>query len=117
MAAKKYTYVWVSFVVLIFGILVIPSIVDRFSSGAVVTSERLSIANNSGDLAFITLNGEKRKVPPFSFYNQDSILVSDAAFIPIYYEHYIRLLQNNVHGFPQNAMEYRDFTRVFLSKK
>jgi len=54
MAAKKYTYVWVSFIVLIFGILVIPSIVDRFTSGAVVTSERLSIANNSGDLAYIT---------------------------------------------------------------
>jgi len=77
MTAKKYTYVWVSFIVLIFGILVIPSIVDRFTSGAVVTSERLSIANNSGDLAYITLNGDKRKVPPFSFYNQDSILVSD----------------------------------------
>ncbi len=52
-----------------------------------------------------------------NYYKADSVLVADAAFIPIYYEHYIRLLQNNVHGFPQNAMEYRDFTRVFLSKK
>ena len=61
MAAKKYTYVWVSFIVLIFGILVIPSIVDRFTSGAVVTSERLSIANNSGDLALLPLMAIKEK--------------------------------------------------------
>ena len=52
-----------------------------------------------------------------NYYKADSVLVSDAAFIPIYYEHYIRLLQNNVQGFPQNSMEYRDFTRVFLSPK
>ncbi|MDG2343330.1 MAG: ABC transporter substrate-binding protein [Flavobacteriales bacterium] len=52
-----------------------------------------------------------------NYYKADSVLVADAAFMPIYYEHYIRLLQNNVHGFPQNALEYRDFTRVFLSKK
>ena len=63
MAAKKYTYVWISFIVLIFGILVIPSIIARLKSGAVVTSDRLSIPNNSGALSFLTLNGEKRKVP------------------------------------------------------
>ncbi|MEJ6547291.1 MAG: protein SCO1/2 [Arcticibacterium sp.] len=77
MAAKKYTYVWISFIVLIFGILVIPSIIARLKSGAVVTSDRLSIPNNSGALSFLTLNGEKRKVPSFSFYNQDSLMISE----------------------------------------
>ncbi len=80
MPTKKYTYVWVSFIILIFGILVIPSIVDRFQSSSVVSSERLSIQNNSGALAYITLNGEKRSVPSFNFYNQDSLLISEKDF-------------------------------------
>jgi peptide/nickel transport system substrate-binding protein len=46
----------------------------------------------------------------------DSVLIADAAFLPLYYGHKIRLLQNNVHALPINSMEYRDFTRVFLSK-
>lgn len=47
----------------------------------------------------------------------DSVLIEDAAFMPLYYGHKLRLLQNNVHALPINSMEYRDFTRVFLSKK
>jgi oligopeptide transport system substrate-binding protein len=46
----------------------------------------------------------------------DSILIAEAAFIPIYYDQYIRLIQNDIVGFPINAMEYRDLTRVFKSK-
>lgn len=52
-----------------------------------------------------------------NYYKADSILIADAAFLPIYYEHKIRLIQNNVHALPMNSMEYRDFTGVFLSKK
>jgi peptide/nickel transport system substrate-binding protein len=47
----------------------------------------------------------------------DSVLIDAAAFVPLYYGHKLRLLQNNVHALPINSMEYRDFTRVFLSKK
>lgn len=51
------------------------------------------------------------------YYHQcDSILIAEAAFMPIYYDEYIRLLQLNVRALPQNAMEYRDFSRVFFSK-
>lgn len=46
----------------------------------------------------------------------DSILVADAAFVPLYHDQYIRLVQNDIVGFPINAMEYRDLTRVFKSK-
>lgn len=51
------------------------------------------------------------------FHACDSILIEDAAFMPIYYDEYIRLLQLNVRAFPQNAMEYRDLSRVFFSKE
>ena len=51
------------------------------------------------------------------YYKADSLLIADAALIPIYYGNNISLIQNNVHALPINNMEYRDFTRVFLSKE
>ncbi|MCB9194654.1 MAG: ABC transporter substrate-binding protein [Flavobacteriales bacterium] len=51
------------------------------------------------------------------YYNMcDSILVADAAFLPLYHDQYIRLVQNNIVAFPINSMEYRDLTRVFKSQ-
>lgn len=74
---KNYTYVWVSFIVLIFGIIFIPRIIDRVKSGTIVENDRMNVAANSGELAYIVLNGEKRKVPEFSFVNQDSLLITN----------------------------------------
>jgi len=51
------------------------------------------------------------------FHSCDSLLIADAAFMPIYYDEYIRLLKLNVRAFPQNAMEYRDLSRVFFSRE
>ncbi len=68
---NKYTYVCVSFVILVFGIIFIPRIVDRVKSGTVVERDRMS------GLAFLEVNGEKRKVPDFSFFNQDSLLITN----------------------------------------
>jgi protein SCO1/2 len=74
---KNYTYIWVSTVVLVFGIIFIPRIISRVKTGSIVESDRLNVANNSGDLAYIVLNGEKRKVPSFAFVNQDSLLITN----------------------------------------
>jgi len=74
---NKYTYVWVSLIVLIFGIIFIPKIVNRIQSGTVTENDRMNIKDNSGDLAFVMLNGKKRRVPSFEFLNQDSLLISD----------------------------------------
>lgn len=74
---NKYTYVWVSLVILVFGILFIPKIIDRVKSGTVVKNDRMNVKDNSGSLAFVMLNGKKRKVPSFEFINQDSLVISD----------------------------------------
>jgi protein SCO1/2 len=74
---KNYTYIWVSAVVLVFGIIFIPRIISRVKTGSIVESDRLNVANNSGDLAYIVLNGKKRKVPSFAFVNQDSLLITN----------------------------------------
>lgn len=50
------------------------------------------------------------------FAEADQLLIDDAVIIPIYYDNYIRLLKPRVVNFPNNAMEYRDFTRVFFKK-
>jgi len=75
---KKYSYVGISFVILIFGIIFFPKIMDRIDNQSISQSTRLA---KSDDLSFIKLNGEKRKVPEFIFLNQDSLLISSEDFI------------------------------------
>lgn len=80
---KKYTYVWVSLIVLIFGIIVVPRIVNRLSDGSVVENDRLNTSSkiDNEKLGYILLNGKRRKVPSFQFLNQDSTLVSDKDYL------------------------------------
>ena len=75
---KKYSYIGISFVILIFGIIFFPKIMDRIDNQSISQSTRLA---KSDDLSFIKLNGEKRKVPEFIFLNQDSLLISSEDFI------------------------------------
>lgn len=74
---SKYTYVWVSLVVLIFGIIFIPKIIDRLKRGDIVDTNRMNIKNNNAELTYVLLNGKKRRVPSFEFIDQDSLLVTD----------------------------------------
>lgn len=77
MKKNKYTYVWVSLVILVFGIIFIPEIVNRISDKKVVQENRINVKNSNDKLAYITLDGKKRKVPDFSMLNQDSIVISN----------------------------------------
>lgn len=79
--SKKYTYVWVSLIILVFGIIFIPRIVHRLKSGSVVENDRLANTNTLSSLSYITNNGKKRKVPEFSFINQDSVLISNKDYL------------------------------------
>ena len=78
---KKYTYVWVSLVILVFGIIFIPRIVDRLKNHTVVDNDRLAGADNLSNLSFVLNNGKKRKVPNFSFLDQDSLLISNKDYL------------------------------------
>jgi len=78
---KKYTYVWVSLIVLLFGIIVVPRIVDRLKSGTVVQMDRMNTVPQEKGLSYVMLNDVKRKVPSFQFINQDSLLISDKDYI------------------------------------
>ncbi|GAB4375258.1 MAG: ABC transporter substrate-binding protein [Salibacteraceae bacterium] len=45
----------------------------------------------------------------------DQMLIDDAVIMPIYYEEFTRLISKRVKDFPQNSIEYRDFSRVWIS--
>ncbi len=78
---RKYTYVWVSLVILVFGIIFIPRIVDRVKANSIVQDSRMNVSKDMDALAFITLNGEKRKVPEFALINQDSLIITDKDYL------------------------------------
>ena len=81
MKKNKHGYIWVSLVVLIFGIIFIPKIVDRIKGGNIADNDRLNIKTDEVTLSYITLNGQKRRVPSFAFLNQDSLLVTEKDYL------------------------------------
>ncbi len=74
---NKYSYIWISLIVLIFGIIFIPRIIERLQNGTVVQNDRMSVKDKNQVLAYVLLNGEKKKVPSFEFTDQDSLLITD----------------------------------------
>jgi protein SCO1/2 len=78
---KKYTYVWVSAVILVFGIFAVYEITKRLKEGTVVENDRMNMGFQQKQVGFILNNGKKRKVPAFSFLDQDSVLVTDKDYL------------------------------------
>ncbi|MDT0647907.1 SCO family protein [Zunongwangia sp. F260] len=80
---KNYSYIGISLVVLIFGIIFVPKIIDRVSDKETVSSDRLSkkvdgSEKKSGEeLSFIFINGKKRKAPEFELINQNGDTISN----------------------------------------
>lgn len=82
----SYSYVGISFIVLLFGIYFVPKIIDRVSNKDVVRDESRSEdinlnprkrPGNLSDLSFIELNGVPKKVPEFSFTDQNGKTVTN----------------------------------------
>ena len=79
---KKYTYVGVSFIILVFGIIFVPRIVDRIKDTKIVQNNRMS-ANNpitNEKLSFLKINGSNKSIPEFALLNQDSLLITNHDF-------------------------------------
>ncbi|BDW92913.1 SCO family protein [Muricauda ruestringensis] len=78
---KKHTYIWVSAIILVFGIFAVYEITKRVKGDTIVENDRMSAKLGKAKVGFIENQGEKRKVPAFSFYNQDSVLVTNKDFL------------------------------------
>ena len=86
MKTSNYSYIGIAFIILVFGIIFIPKIVDRVSNKDIIRQESRSDfakENKSGgaSLAFIESNGEKRKVPSFNFINQNRDTITNMDYL------------------------------------
>ncbi|MEO6346491.1 MAG: SCO family protein, partial [Aquaticitalea sp.] len=73
----------IAFIILVFGIIFVPRIVDRIQNHSIVVNDRLNVkteadqANKKSDLVFIVSNGKPKKVPSFSFTDQKGNTISN----------------------------------------
>tara|TARA_A100001011_G_scaffold286680_1_gene297462 strand:+ start:14412 stop:15107 length:696 start_codon:yes stop_codon:yes gene_type:complete len=74
---KNYRYVGLIIILIVFGLLFIPKIIDRVANNTQVESNRSVPAK---PMAYIKLNGEAKKVPEFLMLNQDSLLIGNEDF-------------------------------------
>ncbi|MFD2822206.1 SCO family protein [Lacinutrix iliipiscaria] len=83
----NYSYVGIALTILVFGIIFIPKIVDRATNKDISREESrsVSVSNNdigkTSDLAFLEINGEPKKVPDFSFVNQNGRLITNQDYL------------------------------------
>ncbi len=84
MTKKNYSYVGISFIILVFGIIFIPKIVDRIQNKCITKNDRLNVKTedeNKSDLVFLEINNERKKVPDFSFTNQDGKTITNNNYL------------------------------------
>lgn len=81
MKKNNYSYIGIAFIILVFGIYFIPRIIDRVTNEDVTRNEsRSNLVEEKtqfSNLAFIEINGEPKKVPDFSFTNQDGKTITN----------------------------------------
>ena len=82
MKTTNYSYVGIAFIVLVFGIIFIPRIITRIQQGDITRSESRSDVvklqtTDETALSYLVINGERKKVMPFSFTNQHGITISN----------------------------------------
>ncbi len=82
MSKNNYSYIGIAFIILVFGIIFIPKIVNRIKGNDVIREGSRSIViskvkNEKSDLKFIKVNGKPKKVPAFSFTNQDGKTITN----------------------------------------
>lgn len=82
MKKTNYSYVGIALIILVFGIIFIPRIVDRITSDDVTREESRSKnvstqVSEEAKLAFLNINGESKKVPEFSFNDQNGNIITN----------------------------------------
>ncbi|WGD35430.1 SCO family protein [Olleya sp. YS] len=87
----NYSYIGISFIILLFGIIFIPKIVNRItnkdinrtdesrSKGIVVNDQKSK--TNTSDLEYLVINGERKKVPEFSFTDQNGNTITNKDYL------------------------------------
>ena len=87
----NYSYIGIAFTILIFGIIFIPKIIDRVQNKDITRTESRSETveinaqskkeENISDLMFLEIDGAPKKVPEFTFTNQDGKLITNKDYL------------------------------------
>ncbi|MDG4714899.1 MULTISPECIES: SCO family protein [Winogradskyella] len=79
----NYSYVGIAFIILVFGIIFIPKIINRVSNNDITRDESRSedVSKKASDLAYIPLDGKNRTVPEFSFTDQNGNTVTNKDYL------------------------------------
>jgi len=75
---KNKSYIGISFIILVFGILVVPTIVERVQKGTVTSADRLDKVQNGG-----SNNESLVKIgpcPKFELTNQNNVTITNDTF-------------------------------------
>lgn len=78
---KKHTVLWVSALILVFGVFTVYEITKRIKERTVVENDRMSGNTLQKSVGYIISEGQKKKIPDFSFLNQDSLLISNKDYL------------------------------------
>ena len=87
MKKSNYSYIGIAFILLVFGIIFIPKIVNRIKQGDITRNESrsknlsLNEVTNITPLSYLIINGEKKKVSSFSFINQNGKTITNEDYI------------------------------------
>ena len=88
MKKSNYSYIGVAFIILLFGIIFVPKIVDRVKNKDVVRDDSRSIdvstetfTKTKSALDFLVINGEQKKVPEFSFVDQNGKTITNEDYL------------------------------------
>jgi protein SCO1/2 len=88
MKKSNYSYIGVAFIILLFGIIFVPRIVDRVknkdiirdgSRSNVISKEKFE--TESSGLDYLLINGTRKKVPMFSFINQNGKTITNKDYL------------------------------------
>jgi ABC-type transport system substrate-binding protein len=112
-----FRYAWVSdypdpesFLTLFYG----QHVPDRMEEKSYINVGRFK--NVNFDALFLASRLELDKAKRFKLMQQaEQILMDEAAFMPLYYDENMRLVQKNVKNFRENPMGYMDMTYVYFS--
>jgi len=75
---KNKSYIWISLVILVFGIYAVPKIIDRIQNNEIVKGERLDkVSNSSNDNESVIKIGS---APKFELINQDNVKISNETY-------------------------------------
>ncbi|MFP4844167.1 SCO family protein [Winogradskyella sp. PE311] len=87
----NYSYIGITFIILVFGIIFIPKIIERVNNSDISRDESRSVDvstsnsnttnNNKSDLVYLEINGVPKKVPTFSFINQDGEIINNEHYL------------------------------------